>query len=336
MRKDWEDSCGRAVYRWIRNDKSTHTVAHATAPSQQIRLRSIICLKTKWSKVFKRFIGANSEPDFAAFEARYRVHLDAMTTPIDLPLLTGAELYTQIERMSTESSPGLDGFTVRELQLLPECAWNLMAQLLTACEDALRKDGGQLLLKYRPVTLFVLLWRVYSRARWQQIQRWEESFAHRWVCGARKGHTMSEVLLHLFHDIEQAHVIGDESPVFGCLLDYTKVFDFFSYEFTRRFFQRIGWHPRVLALMRPLCTGLTRVLKIGSSFGEPLRPTNGVGFGAPSVAIEQRSWFWRSQRRHTDPFSACAYAYIQVIRRTTHQMSRFHRAVFVKFWIIIK
>ena len=27
MRKDWEDNHGRAVYRWIRNDKSTPTVA---------------------------------------------------------------------------------------------------------------------------------------------------------------------------------------------------------------------------------------------------------------------------------------------------------------------
>ena len=58
-----------------------------------------------------------------------------MAAPIDLPPVTGAELYTQIKRMSTESSLGLDGFTVRELQHLLECAWNLMAQLLTVCED---------------------------------------------------------------------------------------------------------------------------------------------------------------------------------------------------------
>ena len=31
--------------------------------------------------------------------------------------------------------------------------------------------------------------------------------------------------------------------------------------------------------MRPLHAGLTRVLKIGSSFGEPFRPANGVGQG---------------------------------------------------------
>ena len=43
--------------------------------------------------------------------------------------------------------------------------------------------------------------------------------------------------------------------------------------------QRVGWLPRVLSLMRPLYAGLTRVLKIGSSFGEPIRPTNGVGQG---------------------------------------------------------
>ena len=298
MRKEWEDNYGRAVYRWIRNDKSTPTVAlrvnnKGNSPLTANPTEIHHLFEKEWSKVFKRFLGANSEPDFAAFEARYRVHLDAMATPIDLPPVTGAELYTQVKRMSTESSPGLDGFTVRELQLLPECAWNFMAQLLTACEESqflpesylwastamLPKDGGQVPLKHRPITLFVLLWRVYSGARWQQIQSWQESFVHRWVCGARKGHTMSEVLLPLFLDIEQAHVNGDESPVFGCFLDYTKYFDFFSYEFTWSFLQRIGWPPRVLALMRPLYAGLTRVLKIGSSFGEPFRPTNGVGQG---------------------------------------------------------
>ena len=91
-----------------------------------------------------------------------------MSTPIDLPPVTGAELHTQIKRMSTESSPALDGLTVRELQLMPKCFWDLMAQLLTACEDAqflpesycwaatemLPKDGGQPLLKHRPITLF--------------------------------------------------------------------------------------------------------------------------------------------------------------------------------------
>ena len=41
-----------------------------------------------------------------------------------------------------------------------------------------------------------------------------------------KSHTMSEVLLLLFLDIEQAHVNGDESPVFGCFLDNTKYCDF--------------------------------------------------------------------------------------------------------------
>ena len=121
------------------------------------------------------------------------------------------------------------------VQLLFECAWDLMAQLLTASEDAqffpesyclaatamLPKDGGQLHLKHRPVTLFVLLWRVYlggplAADSCASVGLWCE-----------EGHTMCEVLLPLFLDIEQAHVNGDESAVFGCFLDYTKYFDFF-------------------------------------------------------------------------------------------------------------
>ena len=90
----------------------------------------------------------------------------------------------------------------------------------------LPKDGGQLLLKHRPITSFVLLWRVYLGARWQQIQSWQESFVHRWVCGARKGQTMSEVELLLFLDIEQAQVNGDESPILFLFLGLHKVFRF--------------------------------------------------------------------------------------------------------------
>ena len=72
-------------------------------------------------------------------------------------------------------------------------------------------------------------------ARWEQIQSSQESFVHRWGWGARKGHTMSEVLLPLFLDIEQAQVNEEDSPVFGCFLDYTKYFDFFSCELTLAF-----------------------------------------------------------------------------------------------------
>ena len=127
LRKDWEDYYGRAVYRWIRNDKSTTTGAlrannQCNSPLTANPAEIHNLFEKKWSKVFKRFLGANSEPDSAAFEERYRVHLDAMATPIDLPPVTGVELHTQVKRMSTTSSPGLDGFTVRELQVLPECA----------------------------------------------------------------------------------------------------------------------------------------------------------------------------------------------------------------------
>ena len=90
LRRDWEDNCVRAVYRWIRNDKSTPTVAvrvnnqrNSSLTANPTEIHHLF--EKEWSKFFKRFIGANSEPDFAAFEARYRVHSDAMATPIDLP-----------------------------------------------------------------------------------------------------------------------------------------------------------------------------------------------------------------------------------------------------------
>ena len=290
MRKVWEDNYGRAVYRWIRNDKSTPTAALRVNNQRNSLLTANPAeihhlFEKEWSKVFKRFLGANSEPDFAAFEARYRVHLDAMANPIGLPPVTREELHTQMKRMSTKCSPGLDGFTVRELQLLPECAWNLMAQLLTACEEAQflpeshcwqprQCFGGQLHLKHRPITLFVLLWRVYSGARWQQIQSWQESFVHR--CGFVVRGKVTQCLKSCFVSFSTSSKLMSTAMSLQSLvvLDCTKYCDFFSYEFTWRFLQRIGWLPRVPALMRPLYAGLTRVLKISSSFGEPFRPTD--------------------------------------------------------------
>ena len=74
MRKDWENNYGRAVYRWIRNDKSTPTVAlrvnnQRNSPLTANPTEIHHLFEEEWSKVFKRFIGANAEPDFAAFEA---------------------------------------------------------------------------------------------------------------------------------------------------------------------------------------------------------------------------------------------------------------------------
>ena len=95
-----------------RNDKSTPTVAlrgnnqrnsPLTANPPEIHH---LFEKKGWSKVFKRFIRANSEPDFAAFEARCRMHWDAMATPIDLPPVTGAELYTQEDQYGVQPWSG--------------------------------------------------------------------------------------------------------------------------------------------------------------------------------------------------------------------------------------
>ena len=142
--------------------------------------------------------------------------------------------------MSTECSPGLDGFTMRELELLPECAWNIVAQLLTACEEAqfpresccwaatamLPKDGGHLPSSIVPSRCLSFC----GGFIWSPVAA--DSKLAGILCGTREGHTMSEVLFTLILDMEQAHVNCEESPVSGCFVDYTKYFDFFSYEFT--------------------------------------------------------------------------------------------------------
>ena len=114
---------------------------------------------------------------------------------------------------------------------------------------------------------------------------------------------MSEVLLALFLDTEQAHVSGDASPLLGCSLDYKKHFDFFSYDFTWRFLQRIGWPPNFLALMRFLYARLTRVIKIGDSPGRHLKPANGVGQGCSLFLgiVRAMVTLWMSVIQEQDP-----------------------------------
>ena len=55
--------------------------------------------------------------------------------------------------------------------------------------------------------------------------------------------------------------------------------------------------------MRPLYVGLTRVLEIDSSFGEPFRPTNGVGQGCSlSLGIVHAMvTFWMLVIQEQDP-----------------------------------
>ena len=118
--------------------------------------------------------------------------------------------------------------------------------------------------------LFVFLWRVYSGARWRApVGLWRE-----------EGHAMCEVFAPPFSRHRASTCQWRWSPQFWVVPWITRSISIsFLLEFTWRFLQRTGWSPRVLVLLRPLYARLTRVFKIGSSFGEPFGASDGVGQG---------------------------------------------------------
>ena len=139
----------------------------------------------------------------------------------------------------------------------------------------LPKDGGQLPLKHRPITLFVLLWRVHAELDGSRFKVRRNPLC---IGGVGVRGKVTQCLKSCFLSSSTLSKLRSMKriPQFLVASWTTRSILIFSRVNSRwRFLQRTGWLSRVLALMRPLYAGLTRVLIIGSSFGEPSQSVAG-------------------------------------------------------------
>lgn len=187
----------------------------------------------------------------------------------------GKDLHRAVKAMKQKAVPGLDGWRVHELQMLPLSAWEVRARNIKIQEktgevpEAYSQVGTPMLpnirktknkLEHRPLSIFSVLWRIESSAWYQKLKPWQEKWVHKNVYGARPGREMWESSWALQARFEEAGQTETNRSV--AALDYEKYFDMFDVEFETNRLEFMGY-PKCLAKMqRGLYSKLKRHIKI--------------------------------------------------------------------------
>ena len=95
--------------------------------------------------------------------------------------------------------------------------------------------------------------------------------------GGLPGREPSEASGDAQADIE--HALLHKARLVLMSLDFTKYFDSFDLPFTQAMLRHAGFPPAMVHWWSAVYAQLHRTIKIGSSYGKPFKPFNGIGQG---------------------------------------------------------
>ena len=115
--------------------------------------------------------------------------------------LTGAMLKALATALPEWKAGGLDGWTLKELKLLPSWWWDRLAELLGRVEDEecwpaahlqsylsfISKGAGEEPLAQRPLSILTLVFRLWAAVRLGQVNEWSQQWLHRSALPHRGG-----------------------------------------------------------------------------------------------------------------------------------------------------
>ena len=211
-----------------------------------------------------------------------------------------------LEKMAKRKAPGLDGWAVAELLLLPTELLEWVAQLFEGVErlgcwpDTLCPAEGLLLPKAgdggpmdrRPIWLLPMLYRVWAAGRAQVFARWRQSWA-----GGDGGVGAEELAWGLALELEAAEAAGE--TICGSALDWSEAFDHVSLRLLCRVLERAGVPPW---LREPMLAAYSapRRLRVDGALGGQWLPSSGILPGCAlavfALSVLVRPWYQRTGR----------------------------------------
>eukprot|EP00973_Karenia_brevis_P020126 2761904-Karenia_brevis.AAC.1 len=251
-------------------------------------------LHEAWMPIFRMYHN-RPEPSWQDFESRYDNYIHRY--PMVVSDITGKDLRRILQKMRVSAAPGMDGWTVPELRLLPLCLLNCLADLLNIIEETGRwpigldralvsligKGEGAKPLDLRPISLMSIIYRTWAVRRLEDIRPWQEKWAADGQHGFRPGHSTQDVYWSLALKIETAILNG--APLFGIGFDYRKCFDCIPHDILLKLVGRMGLSPRILTPVSAMYGSLRRFFRVGGGIGMKFMCTNGILQGCPVSVV---------------------------------------------------
>ena len=191
MREDWHCG-GKEVYKWIKGSSppAVNCVKHQDGAITFGKNKVLDSLDRAWSPIYN--VHRDHPSDWwEDFRLEYAVEIkqlaEAAGKDVDLPI-SGNRLWTHIhDDTNFDSAAGTDHWTIAELKKLPVYLIDALADLLAVCEKhgwpaaflyaiiaMLPKDSSGEPLKHRPISILVLILRIWSSIRFRDSLAWQE------------------------------------------------------------------------------------------------------------------------------------------------------------------
>ena len=193
---------------------------------------------------------------------------------VSLSPITGDMLFQVVQKRKTQAAPGLDGWGTNELQALPKCCFDVLADFFKVIEDTdeplpsaltfakqviLNKPGPASPLNKRLITVLPPL-LAYTGARYNQLQEWQSRAMPAAIVGGVKGRFMSSFSLYndMRLDIDVANL--DNECVVGVKLDKSTAFHRIIPQFAACLFVAFGIPQNVVRVFLKIYQGLHKHL----------------------------------------------------------------------------
>lgn len=140
-----------------------------------------------------------------------------------------------------------------------------------------KKEGAATTNEFRPITIFSLMYRIYSSLQARMLLRWCDEWTHPDVHGNRRAHSTAHLWRTLVHDIQVAY---DQNQVLsGLTADIEKCFNCLPRWPILAAALHVGAPPTVLSAWAGALSAMTRRFKVRDSYSGGFVTSTGLAEG---------------------------------------------------------
>ncbi|CAE8599169.1 unnamed protein product [Polarella glacialis] len=243
-------------------------------------------VKGRCSSVFEQTPDAAKRDHFYGNYAHLLTHHELHLQPLD-----GTQLREALAK--PQSAAGPDGWLGAELLVLPDAAWDLLADMFNIVEStqqwpvaltapyvaAIPKDEHRL----RLLGITPQVYRTWARARVQDLSERVKAWIGDDLHGGCQGRSTTTASLDIVLELSRA-VIDDEDFC-GTSLDYTACFDRVDANLCIQLLVKLGLPSALGDTIKAFYANLQKTVKIGATISSPLASPTGILQGCPFSAL---------------------------------------------------
>ena len=234
-----------------------------------------------------------------------------------LPALDIAAWKNSVAKFKPKAASGLDGFSKEDLQWMPPSFTQPLIDMLNCLEDGrcdwpkqllcgaviglAKHNGAHTAGHFRPITLFSMIFRAWSKLRTKQLIRQIALYMPTEALGFLPDREAPQIRLQLQGTIEL--MLQHRKPLGGLSTDLQKAFNHIGRDQVWMLASQVGLPENLPRPWKAFLSNFERRFDINGCFGEAIRSNSGYPEGDPLsiVAMSLVDWCYHIYMSHHAP-----------------------------------